>query len=78
MRLSVVLVKPPGKKFICPVPNKLPVAPVNKPVPPAMLKVKEKGATKLTGGRTAFPLAVPNRVLPEAEAIIKANRLHLD
>jgi hypothetical protein len=37
-----------------------------------MLNVNEKGATPLTGGRTAFPLAVPKRVLPLARVNVKS------
>ena len=72
LMLSVLLVKPVGKNITCPLANRLPVAPANKPVPPSTLSINETGAMPLTGGRITVPLVVPKRVLPLAKLYVKS------
>ena len=50
LKLSVALVKPPAKNVTCPLANKLPVAPANKPVPPVTLNITETGWMPFTIG----------------------------
>ena len=64
----VPLVKPPGKIVSVPGPDSVPVAPLNKPVPPVMLNIKKLVATPPTGGRAVVPLIVPKRVFPLAKS----------
>jgi hypothetical protein len=63
----VPLVKLPGKNVTLPGPDSVPVAPLNKPVPPVMLNVNKLVATPFTAG-AVVPLIVPKKVLPLAKS----------
>ena len=70
LNVFVPLVKPPGKNVTVPGPDRVPVAPANKPVPPVMLNVNKLVATPPTGG-AVVPLIVPTSVLPLASPLVK-------
>ncbi len=66
-----VPLKPPGINVTVPGPDRVPVAPANKPVPPVMLNIKKLVATPPTGGKAVVPLIVPTSVLPLASPLVK-------